>query len=204
VLSRSKNLTVVICTIVFVLPPKKISQAQQPGLHGPRWGFAVASALTKDVRHPRLTGSWNSAEHLDSVWIVMGRSHTAPIDSIRIWVRSGLRSAPSEKDPMTATSRSDALGRWAAVPGELIRSATGERNVPMPMRVLGVFSPTVIATWARSHIPNRPVATRIAAEIWRHKTSERAELYLESPSAERKYPVVSQPRKPNFVLRGRN
>jgi hypothetical protein len=67
----------------------------------------------------------------------------------------------------------------------------------MPMRVLGVFSPSAIALWARSQNPSRPVVTRVAADIWRRKTYERAELYLESPAVDPKPKIVSPKRKSN-------
>lgn len=179
------------------------AQSQQPGTHGPNWGFAVASAASKDVRHPRLTRIWNPIENLDSVWIVMGRSHTAPIDSIRISVRSGPSRLASERNPLAATYRSDSLGQWLTAPTTLLRPGTGERNVPMPMRVLGVFSPSAIVSWARSQNPKHPVVTRVAADVWRHKTYERTELYLESPAVDAKSTVASQQRKLNAAKPGR-
>jgi hypothetical protein len=67
------------------------------------------------------------------------------------------------------------------------------------MRVLGVFSPSAIASWARSQNPTRPVVTRIAADIWRRNAYERAELYLESPVVEAKPKTFSPKLKPNSV-----
>jgi len=69
----------------------------------------------------------------------------------------------------------------------------------MPMRVLGVFSPSAIATWARSQNPDHPVVTRVAVDIWRRKTYERTELYLESPVVDAKPTVVPQQRKPTVT-----
>ncbi len=167
---------------IFLFALANRAESQQHGIHGPRWGFAVASAVSKDVRHPRLTQSWTSNEDLDSVWIVMGRSHTAPVDSIRLSIRSGPSRLMSETDAAAASFRSDSIGEWVNVPSGLLRSGGGERNVPMPMLVLGAFSPTAIESWARAQNPNRPVVTRIAAQVWRRKTYERAELYLENGS----------------------
>jgi hypothetical protein len=66
----------------------------------------------------------------------------------------------------------------------------------MPMRVLGVFSPTAVASWARSQNPNHPVVTRVAADVWRRKTYEREELYLESPAVDQRPKTVTPQRKP--------
>jgi hypothetical protein len=193
--SRLKRFTTISCVAIFLLAASDVAQAQQRGTHGPRWGFAVASGTSRDARHPRLATIWNPADNLDSVWIVMGRSHTLPVDSIRISARSGPPRLASEKNPLVAAHRSDSLGEWVALPTTLLRRGSGERNVPMPMRVLGVFSPTALEAWALSQNPKLPVVTRIAADIYRRKTYEHAELYLEASAVGRER-IVSPQSKP--------
>jgi hypothetical protein len=191
----SKMFCGALWTISFLVIGRNSAQAQQRGMHGPQWGFAIASA--KDARHPRLTRTWNPSGNLDSVWIVMARSHTAPVDSIRLSVRSGPPRLASDKDIAAATFRSDSLGQWVTAPASLLRAGSGERNAPMPMRVLGTFSPTAIASWARSQNPNRPVVTRVAADVWRRNTFERKEVFLESPAVDVTPKPVSAPRRLN-------
>lgn len=191
---QSKTLIAVLGTLILSIA-SDAAQAQQRGMHGPRWGFAVVSASSKDLRHPRLTRTWNATDNLDSVWILIGRSHTAPIDSIRISIRSGPSALIRERDPAVAAARSDSLGQWVTLPGTLVRLSGGERNTPVPMRVLGVFSPSAIASWARSQNPNHPVVTRVAADIWRRKAFERAELYLEFRAADAKLRITAPSRK---------
>jgi hypothetical protein len=193
--SRLSKLVPSLWTMVFLAIAKNPVQAQQQAIHGPLWGYAVAPAKSRDMRQLQLTRTWNPSRNLDSVWLVMGRSHGAPIDSIRYSIKSGPLRLMSQKDPIAATYRSDSLGGWLTVPASLIRPGGGERNVEMPMLVLGVFSPSAITSWARSQNPNRPVVTRVAADVWRRKTYEREELYLEAPAAEQKTTVPPQ-RKP--------
>jgi len=195
VLSTSRTRSVAYYTMVFLLIAENAAQSQQRMIHGPQWGFAIAS--TDGVQHPRLTRIWNPSGNLDSIWIVMGRSHTTPVDSIRLSVRSGPPRLASEKDFDAATLRSDSLGQWVTAPARLLRAGRGERNAPMPMRVLGSFSPTTIASWARSKNPSRPVVTRVAADVWRRNTFERKEVYLESPAVDVKPKPDSAPRKMN-------
>jgi hypothetical protein len=201
--ARSKKIYQAFWTMGFLLVANSHAQSQQLGMHGPRWGFAVASSVSKDTRHPRLARTWNHSDNVDTVWIVMGRSHTAPVDSIRLSVRSGPPPLASEKDPIAATYRSDSLGQWAALPVTLLSPGYGERNVPMPMRVLGVFSPSAIASWARSQNPNRSVVTRVAADVWRRKTYERVELYLEPPAINRKQQPIATQSKASSVKKVR-
>jgi hypothetical protein len=192
--SRSNNISRLLCGILTLVVGAKPAHAQMHGMHGPRWGFAVASAASKDLRHPRLTRTWNPTEDLDSVLIVMGRSKTAPVDSIRILIKSGPSSLALGNDLSAAAYRSDSLGQWLTVPKSLLHPGTGERNVPMPMRVLGVFSPSAMASWARSQSPSRPVVTRMAADVWRRNTFERAELYFEAPTADPTAPARPRPK----------
>jgi len=177
--STSKILTTILSTIIPLVIVNNQGQAQERSMHGPRWGFAVASTASKDLRHPRLSRTWNPTHNLDSVWIVMGRSHTTPIDSVRLSIRSGPRRITSERDRGSSAYLSDSLGEWVAVPASLVQPGHGERNMPMPMRVLGAFSAVTVTSWARSQNPTRPVATRVAVAVWRHKSSERSELFLE-------------------------
>lgn len=195
----AKNLAIAVCTMVLLATARDSAQAQQHGMHGPRWGFAAATTASKGVLHPRLTRTWNPSDNLDSVWIVMGRSRTAPVDSIRLSIKAGPSHLAYEENLIAATYRSDSLGQWVTLPSSLLRPGRGERNVPMPMRVIGVFSPTTIASWARSQNPNHPVVTRIAADVWRRKTYERAELYLEPPTVDTKTKPIVAPRKPSPV-----
>jgi hypothetical protein len=196
VTSRSQGLIRVLYAIGLLTIAVNRAQAQQRGVHGPRWGFA--SAGSADVRHPRLIRTWNPSDDLDTVWIVMGRSHTAPVDSIRISVRSGPPRSTSGGDPIAATYLSDSLGQWVTAPRTLLHPGKGERNVPIPMRVLAVFSPSEIASWARSQNPNRPIVTRVAADVWRRKTYEHAELYIDARAVDPKA-IVAPQRKPNPV-----
>lgn len=193
--SPLKILPTILSTVIPLVLAISQVQAQERGIHGPRWGFAVASAASKDLRHPRLSRTWNPTHNLDSVWIVMGRSHTAPIDSMRLSIRSGPARLISGMDPSQAYV-SDSLGEWVEVPASLLRPGHGERNIPMPMRVLGSFSPGTVASWARSQNPTRPVVTRVAVAVWRHKRFERSELYLESPIVDAKPKPVAQPPAP--------
>jgi hypothetical protein len=66
-------------------------QFQPSGIHGPRWGFAAAMAGPGGKNHLRLTTSWNANENSDTVLIVIGRSRTIPVDSVRLFLRSGPR-----------------------------------------------------------------------------------------------------------------
>jgi hypothetical protein len=181
----------------------EMAQCQRSAIHGPRWGFAIAPIARTGGRSLRLAPSWDSNNDLDSVWIVIGRSHTAPVDSIRISVRAGPPQSAVGNGSLAGAYQADSLGQWAPLPRALLRPETGERNAPMPMHVLGVFSPTAVAAWARSQNPNRPTVTRVAADIWRRNTYERAELYLElsgdepggGPGASRKPTPVKKSRK---------
>ena len=194
--SRLKLLSGVFCGVVLLAIARNSAHAQLRAIHGPLWGYAVAPSKSRDTRQLQLTRTWNPTRDVDTVWLVMGRSHTAPVDSIQYSIRSGPPRLASAKDPVAANYRSDSLGGWLPVPASLVSPGRGERNAGMPMRVLGVFSPSAITSWARSRNPNRPVVTRVAADVWRRKTYEREELYLEAPAADPRA-IVQPQRKPN-------
>jgi hypothetical protein len=155
--------------------------AQQPGVHGARLGFATTT-LRENQRPLRLTRSWNAADNADSVWLVMGRPQTVPVDSIRLFVLSDQASSP--------TAGADSPGTWLRVPSALLNQARGGRDAPVPMMILAVLNPSAVRTWMLGQVHTLPARTLIAAEVWRRNGYERAQLFIDGSLDRRSGPVV--------------
>lgn len=155
--------------------------AQQPAVHGERLGFAT-TILRENQGPLRLTRSWNPADNGDSVWLVMGRSQTVPVDSIRLFVLSVQASSPS--------SGADSTGAWRRVPSELLNQPRGERYTAAPMKLLAVFNPSAVRTWTRGQVHTSAARTLLAAEVWRRNGYERAQLFIDGSLDRRSGPVV--------------
>jgi hypothetical protein len=159
--------------------------AQQSGVPGARLGFATTK-LRENQGRLRLTSSWNPTDNGDSVWLVMARSQTVPVDSIRLFVQSVQPSSPSPGG--------DSTGAWLRVPSALLNQARVERYTPAPMMLLGVFNPSAVSTWTRRELHTSAARTLVAAEVWRHNKPARAQLFIDGSLDRRSGPVVvSQP-----------
>jgi hypothetical protein len=155
--------------------------AQKPAVQGARLGFAT-TLLRENQARLRLTRSWNPADNADSVWLVMGRSQTVPVDSIRLFVLADQASSPS--------SGADSSGVWVRVPSALVNQARGERSTPAPVMLLAVFNPSAVSTWTRRQLHTSAPRTLLAAEVWRRNTYERAQLFIDGSLDRRSGPVV--------------
>lgn len=170
-----------VLSIVGVLCFPVEAIAQKPAVQGARLGFAT-TILRENQARLRLTRSWNPADNADSVWLVMGRSQTVPVDSIRLFVLSDQASSPS--------SGADSTGAWLRVPSALLHQARGERHTPAPMILLAVFNPTAVSTWKRRQLRTSAARTLLAAEVWRGNRYERAQLFIDGSLDRRRGPVV--------------
>jgi hypothetical protein len=155
--------------------------AQQRAVHGARLGFAT-TIVRENQGRLRLTRFWNAADNADTVWLVIGRSQTIPVDSIRLFILSDQASSPS--------SGGDSTGVWVRVPGALVNHARGERYAPASMMLLAVFNPSAVSTWTRRQLHTSAARTLLAAEVWMGNRYERAQLFIDGSLDRRSGPVV--------------
>jgi hypothetical protein len=181
VTARSLRWAGYVFSMICVLCVPRAAIAQQQGVHGARLGFAT-TILRENQRPLRLTRSWNAADNADSVWLVVGRSQSVPVDSIRLFILSDQASSTS--------SGGDSTSVWVRVPSALVSQARGERYTPAPMMLLAAFNPSAVRMWTRGQLHTSATRTLLAAEVWRRNQYERAQLFLDGSLDRRSGPVV--------------
>jgi hypothetical protein len=179
--TRSLTLSGYLFSIIGVLSFPVEVTAQQVGVHNARLGFA-STALNGHQEQIRLTRSWNASDNADTIWLVVGKSQTIPVDSIRLFVLADQALSPS--------SGADSTVAWLRVPSALLNQARGERNIPASMMLLAVFNPSAVSAWMRRQFRSSATRTLLAAEVWRRNSYERAQLFIDGSLDRRSEPIV--------------